>query len=121
LKDTDREALFDTIRAITRGETLLRPKIMTQILSKAGTASAHEVVLVSARGAETTSPLDLTACKREVLEAVAKGERSKEIALHMGITERTAKAHLASIYGKLGVDSRATAIAITARKDVLPR
>ena len=48
---------------------------------------------------------------RQVLESVARGERSKEIAAHLGISERTVKAHLASIYSKLGVDSRAAAIA----------
>ena len=110
LKDTDREALFDTIRAAARGETLLRPEIMARILSKAGTHSAR---------AEITSPLDLTAREREVLEAVARGERSKEIAVKLNITERTVKAHLASIYQKLGVDSRAAAIAVAAQKGLL--
>jgi two-component system, NarL family, response regulator YdfI len=112
LKDTDRESLFDAIRAAARGETLLKPEIMARILSKAGTHSAR---------AETTSTLDLTAREQEVLEAVAKGERSKEIAVHLGITERTVKAHLASIYGKLGVDSRAAAIAVAAQKKLLSK
>jgi NarL family two-component system response regulator YdfI len=112
LKDTDREALFDTIRAAARGETLLKPEIMARILSKAGTPSAR---------AETTSTLDLTAREREVLAAVAKGERSKEIAVKLNITERTVKAHLASIYQKLGVDSRAAAIAVAAQKGLLPK
>ena len=31
LKDTDREALFNTIRAASRGETLLRPEIMAKV------------------------------------------------------------------------------------------
>ena len=47
---------------------------------------------------------------------MADGERSKEIALRLGISERTVKAHLASIYNKLGVDSRAAAIAAAAQK-----
>ena len=69
----------------------------------------------------STSTLDLTEREREVLAAVAKGERSKEIAFRLGITERTVKAHLASIYGKLGVDSRAAAIAVAAQKGLLPK
>src|SRR4030042_1577735 len=48
--------------------------------------------------------------------AVRPPRRSKEIAVTLGITERTVKAHLASIYNKLGVDSRAAAIAIAAQK-----
>ncbi|MEI2688260.1 MAG: LuxR C-terminal-related transcriptional regulator [Anaerolineae bacterium] len=34
----------------------------------------------------------------------AQGQRSKEIAADLGITERTVKAHLARIYNKFGVD-----------------
>jgi NarL family two-component system response regulator YdfI len=45
-----------------------------------------------------------------VLTGVAHGERSKEIAVRLGITERTVRAYLTSIYTKLNVDSRAAAI-----------
>ena len=54
-----------------------------------------------------------------MLASVARGERSKEIAIQLGISERTVKAHLANIYEKLGVDSRAGAIAIAAQKGIL--
>ena len=46
----------------------------------------------------------------------AAGERNKEIAFRLGISSRTVKAHLTSVYNKLGVDSRAAAIAIAAKK-----
>ncbi|MCX6055042.1 MAG: response regulator [Chloroflexi bacterium] len=39
LKDTDRAALFDTIRAAARGETLLKPEIMSRVLTYAGAVS----------------------------------------------------------------------------------
>ncbi len=60
--------------------------------------------------------LELTDREHEVLEGVAQGERSKEIAARLGITERTVKAHLTSIYNKLGVDSRAAAVAEAAQR-----
>ncbi|HOD05707.1 MAG TPA: LuxR C-terminal-related transcriptional regulator, partial [Anaerolineaceae bacterium] len=63
--------------------------------------------------------LKLSEREMEVLAAVARGERSKEIAFNLGISERTVKAHLASIYNKLGVDSRAAAIAIAAQRGLL--
>ena len=113
LKDTDRSALFDTIRAAARGETLLKPEIMARVLSRAGSSSTST--------AESSASVDLTEREHEVLEAVARGERSKEIAAHLGISERTVKAYLASIYGKLGVDSRAAAIAVAAQKGLLPK
>lgn len=108
LKDTDRNTLFDTIRAAARGETLLKPEIMARVLSQANTSKK-----------ESIEPLNLTDREFEVLAAVARGERSKEIASHLGISERTIKAHLASIYSKLGVDSRAAAIAVAAQKGLL--
>jgi len=108
LKDTDRNTLFDTIRAAARGETLLKPEIMARVLSQTQTSKK-----------ESNEPVNLTDRELEVLAAVARGERSKEIASHLGISERTIKAHLASIYNKLGVDSRAAAIAVAAQKGLL--
>lgn len=52
----------------------------------------------------------LTEKEMLVLQAVARGFRSKEIAFDMGISERTVKAHLTNIYQKLEVTSRAEAI-----------
>jgi NarL family two-component system response regulator YdfI len=108
LKDTDRETLFNTIRAASRGETLLRPEIMKRVLAQG-----------SESGAAESAPTDLTERELEVLRGVAQGERSKEIAFRLGITERTVKAHLASIYNRLGVDSRAAAIAVAAQRGIL--
>jgi NarL family two-component system response regulator YdfI len=103
LKDTSRELLLDTIRAAARGEMLLKPELVARLLAdRAGSVSG-------------TMP-ELTGREGEVLAAVARGERSKEIAIHLGISERTVKAHLASIYNKLGVDSRAAAIAVAAQR-----
>ncbi len=113
LKDTDRSALFDTIRAAARGETLLKPEIMARVLSRAGSPSTSTI--------ESSASIELTEREHEVLGAVARGERSKEIAAHLGISERTVKAYLASIYSKLGVDSRAAAIAVAAQKGLLPK
>ena len=105
LKDTDRATLFHTLRAAARGETLLKPDILARILAGAGEEEG---------AASALSEREL-----EVLRGVAHGERSKEIAGRLGITERTVKAHLANIYHKLGVDSRAAAIAAAAQRHLL--
>lgn len=63
----------------------------------------------------------LTERELEVLRAAARGERSKEIALHLGIAERTVKAHLDSVYNKLGVDSRAAAVATAIQRGLLTK
>ncbi|MCD4671246.1 MAG: response regulator transcription factor [Anaerolineaceae bacterium] len=111
LKDTDRSSLFDTIRAAARGETLLKPDIMARVLALAGETTQT--------ASEPRAYGELTQREYEVLQAVASGQRSKEVAADLGITERTVKAHLASIYAKLGVDSRASAVAVAAQKGLL--
>ena len=111
LKDVDRQTLFDAIRAAARGETLLKPEMLGRLLARVEAAPP---------GHTPSETLGLTSREGEVLSAVARGERSKEIALHLGISERTVKAHLASIYNKLGVDSRAAAISAALQRGWLP-
>ena len=113
LKDTTRDALFRAIRTAARGELLLQPEMMTRALSHAERFTPVEP--------RHRYELALTERERDVLVEVARGKRSKEIALQLGITENTVKGHLASIYGKLGVDSRASAVAIALERGLLPR
>jgi NarL family two-component system response regulator YdfI len=108
LKDTTREALLATIRAAAAGETLLKPEIVARAMTHA----------TAARATAGPAPI-LTEREREVLAAVARGDRSKEIARRLGITERTVKAHLASVFEKLGVDSRASAVAVAFQRGLL--
>ncbi len=111
LKDTDRATLFDTIRAAARGETLLRPEMIARVLAHAE---------APARAPQRSGGVELTEREVQVLSAVARGERNKEIAARLHITERTVKAHLDSIYNKLGVDSRAAAVSMATQRGLLP-
>ena len=110
LKDTDRQTLFHTIRAAAQGETLLQPEILARVLTHAQAPPAPK---------EQPPPTDLTERELEVLTAVARGERNKEIARALGVTERTVKAHLTNIYNKLGVDSRAAAVSVAIQREII--
>jgi NarL family two-component system response regulator YdfI len=112
LKDSSRENLLDAIHAAARGETLLKPEILARVLSPSARGKPEAT-------AQTESTLTLTGRELEVLQLAAKGERNKEMAYKLGITERTVKAHLQSIYQKFGVDSRAAAVAVAAGKGLL--
>ena len=109
LKDTDRETLLRTIRAAGRGETLLQPEILDGALSRTR----------SRKGAADGGDSLLTDRELEVVRAAATGERTKEIAARLHISERTVKAHLSSIFRKFDVDSRAGAVAVAARRGLL--
>jgi two-component system, NarL family, response regulator YdfI len=110
LKDSSRENLLDAIHAAVKGETLLKPEILARVL-------APQTPLKPASTPQTAPPL--TERELEVLQAASRGERNKEIAYKLGITERTVKAHLQSIYQKYGVDSRAAAVASAAAQGLL--
>ena len=110
LKDTDRQTLFHTIRAAAQGETLLQPDILARVLTHAQTPPEPK---------EQIPPTDLTERELEVLTAVARGDRNKEIARALGVTERTVKAHLTNIYNKLGVDSRAAAVSVAIQREII--
>lgn len=106
LKDTSRQTLFDSLRAAARGEALFLPEVIARVLNQPSAEKRSENSVLTER-------------ELEVLKAAARGERSKEIAVHLGISERTVKAHLDSVYNKLGVDSRAAAVATAIERGIL--
>lgn len=65
----------------------------------------------------TSSPL--SSRETEVLRELVGGARNAEIAARLRITERTVKAHLSSIYLKLGVETRAAAVAIAVQRELV--
>lgn len=111
LKDVTREALLDAVRAAARGEMLLRPEVLARLLVR--NRSARQAASCSG-GAPSLSERE-----RQVLDRVAQGERNREIAERLGISERTVKAHLASVFNKLGVDTRAAAVSIGLQRGLI--
>jgi NarL family two-component system response regulator YdfI len=83
LQGTVRDTLFHAVRAAMRGEMLLQPGIMDHVL-------AHATRLTYPVPAGKDGD-ELTDRERAALESVAKGLRSKEIAIQLGTTENTVK------------------------------
>jgi two-component system, NarL family, response regulator YdfI len=115
LKDTSRETLLDAIRTAARGETLLQPEVLSRLLAR-----TSEAPPVGGPPDSVAGSVVLTQREQEVLEAITRGERSKEIAAHLRISERTVKTYPSSIYAKLEVDSRAAAAAKALVSGLLP-
>jgi len=99
LKDVDRETLIRTIKAAHQGEALLQPEVLQRLMNQ----TVEKAPIIKS---------DLTSREIEVLTGIATGERNKEVAYRLGISERTVKAHLSNIFSKLDVDSRAGAVAV---------
>ena len=108
LKDTGRAALMHTIEAAMRGETLLSPEVIQKLLR-----------FSQPRPAAPESRDVLSERELEVLRAAAEGGTNQQIALQLGISERTVRAHLTSVYNKFGVSSRGAAIAHAAQAGLL--
>ncbi|HET8846042.1 MAG TPA: response regulator transcription factor [Ktedonobacteraceae bacterium] len=109
LKDVDRTTLLYTMYAAARGEALLSSNLLARLVegAPASSLSPHSS---TQKSRQANSPV-LTQREQAVLEAVARGERNKEIAANLGISEPTVKTHLVNLYTKLDVDSRASAVA----------
>ena len=120
LKESSLETLFHAIRVAARGEVVMQPEIMARVLAHTTSPTGEEARAPNPPIAPLSSPLTLTKREQEVLVGVACGERSKEIAKHLGITERTVRAYLTNIYTKLNVDSRASAVALALKYGLLP-
>jgi DNA-binding NarL/FixJ family response regulator len=59
--------------------------------------------------------------EEEVLRLVAEGLTNKEIARQLRVSENTVKTHVTSLFNRLGVDSRARAVAVAANEGLLDR
>jgi DNA-binding NarL/FixJ family response regulator len=87
-------ALVEAVERVARGERLVPP----ELFPSPGVGEQAN----SARGALSR----LTLREREVLGYIASGADNLKIAVCLGITERTVKAHITSIYRKLDVENR---------------
>jgi DNA-binding NarL/FixJ family response regulator len=106
LKDTDPADLLHAIRAVARGHSPLDPRVA-------------RVLLQGRRTPAPPPPAELTDRENEVLALVGRGMANKQIARALGIREATVKAHLTSVFQRIGVRDR-TSAALWAQQN-LPR
>jgi DNA-binding NarL/FixJ family response regulator len=103
LKDSATEAILTGIRQMVVGGSPLDPRAARELLT-------------SRRGPPTD--ITFTTREQEVLEMLGSGLPNRAIARRLGITERTVKAHLTSIFQRLGVADR-TQAALWAQRNEL--
>jgi len=105
----------DLYRATTDGLILAGTGLVVHavagLLHRPAVPGASPVPGVSANAAA-----HLSAREAEVLRELVNGSRNSDIAATLRISERTVKAHLGSIYQKLGVESRSAAVAAAVRQ-----
>jgi DNA-binding NarL/FixJ family response regulator len=100
LKDSEPDQVLAAIRAAAAGHAPLDPRVARALLPTAGNRSGAD---------------GLSGREAEVLGLVAEGLANKQIARRLGISERTVKVHLGSVFRRLGVTDR-TSAALWARE-----
>ncbi|MDA5145478.1 response regulator transcription factor [Streptomyces sp. AD681] len=103
LKAERPEELFAAIHAAAQGRTALSGPVAGRVMAN----------LRKPRPA-------LTDRERDILAQLATGLGNREIARALFISEATVKTHLRRIYDKLGVDTRAGAVAVAKEQRLLP-
>ncbi len=104
LKGASRQEIFDAVRTVHAGGSLLEPGVTTRLLDHV-------------REGEQREPL--TPRELEVLSLISEGLHNSEIAARLFVTERTVKFHVSSILAKLGADNRTEAVAIATRRGLI--
>ena len=104
LKDERLSTIVEAVRAVSRGETWLSPRVAAKVTRRA----------VGDKTAAEDNPL--TDREQEVLRLMAQGKENAEIAAELVITERTVKFHVGNIYAKLGVTSRTAVVEAIRRR-----
>ena len=103
LKENDGPTLAAALRTVARGDSVLDPSMAGQVLNlvrHGGTQSALDKL-------NALSPQD-----RRVVALLAGGLTNKEIGAQLGLTEKTVKHYLATIFTKLNITRRTQAAAL---------
>lgn len=106
LKGAPRQELFNAVRVVYNGGSLLQPIVASKLLQRVTREPEPEVE-------------PLTARELEVLHELASGLQNKEIAAKLIISERTVKFHVSAILGKLNAGNRTEAVAIAAQRGLI--
>lgn len=89
LKDQDAGELIEAVREVARGNTYLC----------AGTSES----VIAGRTPNGTNGAPLSARERQVLQLIAEGNATKEIAALLGLSVKTAESHRGRVMAKLGI------------------
>ena len=103
LKDTDPRELPETLRGVLRGEAAMPPTLVARVLKEFSRPKAPRF---KTRGvADKLSPRE-----REVMELLADGLSTEEVAKQLFVSPTTVRVHISTALRKLRVTDRASAL-----------
>lgn len=110
LKDASVPELELALQAVMRGETYLSPAVSKRLVQE----------LVGNRGPALASTPALTSRQREVLQLIAEGHSTKEIAHRLGLSVKTIESHRAQIMDRLDIRDVAGLVRYAIRAGLIP-
>jgi len=102
LKGASRQEIFNAVRVVSQGGSLLQPAIASKVFQHI----SQEVAALSPR-------------EMEVLKLLAKGLKNSTLAQELFISERTVKFHVSAILSKLGVKNRTEAVQLAIKRGII--
>jgi DNA-binding NarL/FixJ family response regulator len=107
LKTASSDELVRAVHTVHRGQSALSPEIASKLVKQAtGQRDDKKRDLIE----------PLTTRELDVLRLAARGMTNRAIGHELGISHRTVQGHLASVFGKLGVNSRTEAVTEALRR-----
>jgi DNA-binding NarL/FixJ family response regulator len=100
LKNTPQKEIVQVIRDVHAGKRPIPPEIAAHLAEHFGDSG-------------------LTSREIEVLQQIAAGNRNKDVAAKLAISEDTVKVHMRHIMAKLGAADRTQAVAIGVRRGII--
>jgi len=107
LKDASPDALVDAAKNAVEGNAVIHPQLTKTFIEEAQSAS------------DEPKAAPLSKREREILQKVADGATTRQVASDLGISPHTVKTHLERIFEKLGANDRAQAVAIAIRTGIV--
>ena len=108
LKDASPDTLVDAAKNAVEGNAVIHPQLTKTFI--------EEVRIGEGEGPRATP---LSKREREILQKVADGSTTRQVATELGISPHTVKTHLERIFEKLGANDRAQAVAIAIRTGIV--
>ena len=110
LKDICASDLIKTIRAVAAGETYITPTLAMTLLT---------LPLPSTRlDPKLSTDVELSAREEQILQAVGRGLKNREIACQLHLSEKTIKNYMSGIFYKLNSRNRVEAVLAASRSNV---
>jgi len=109
LKDATPTEFEFALRAVARGETYLSPRVSGAVVEK-----------YLRSGEPAVGPLEaLTPRQREILQLIAEGRATKQIAAQLGVSIKTVETHRALLMERLGIHNIAGLVRFAVRTGIV--